>query len=339
MNKLLNRDDFRNSVFERDNHKCIICGDTNISAHHIIDRKLFTDGGYYTDNGASLCDKHHLDAEMTLLSVGDIRKAIGIKNIIIPKHLNINTNYDKWGNEILNNGMRLMGEMFEQENVQRILTRGKVLNNFTEHIKYPRTKHLPHSESVTADDKMLKDYSQFIGKYVVATEKMDGENSSLYPKYYHARSLDSNNHPSRNWLKAFWANMCYNIPEKWRVCGENLYARHSIQYSKENGNPLDSYFYMFSIWDENNMCLSWDETKEWAYLLDLKLVSVLYEGIFDLEKLKAIDITGKEGYVLRLADSFHYSEFSNSVAKYVRKNHVQTSKHWTTEKIIPNDIK
>ena len=33
-----------------------------------MDRKLWTDGGYYISNGAALCSKHHLDAERGLIT-------------------------------------------------------------------------------------------------------------------------------------------------------------------------------------------------------------------------------------------------------------------------------
>jgi len=215
-----------------------------------------------------------------------------------------------------------------------------VMKQSTSHINYikhPRTQHLPWSESLTSDDKMIQDIIVFDGKEVIATEKMDGENTSMYTDYVHARSIDSNNHPSRNWVKGLWSEIGYNIPINWRLCGENLFAKHSIHYTEENGNPLESYFYMFSIWNNNNICLSWDETIKWASLLGLTTVPVLYDGIFDIDAIKNIDITNKEGYVLRIKDEFHYSDFKTSVAKYVRKNHVQTSKHWTSEKIIRNE--
>ncbi|MEL7307213.1 MAG: RNA ligase family protein, partial [Pseudomonadota bacterium] len=41
------------------------------------------------------------------------------------------------------------------------------------------------------------------------------------------------------------------------MCGENLYARHSISY-----NNLPSYFMAFSVWNELNQCLSWQDTKQ-----------------------------------------------------------------------------
>jgi 5-methylcytosine-specific restriction endonuclease McrA len=56
---LLTRDEFRKQVFERDNYRCVICGAKNgdkhvkLDAHHIIERRLWADGGYYLENGAT----------------------------------------------------------------------------------------------------------------------------------------------------------------------------------------------------------------------------------------------------------------------------------------------
>lgn len=46
----------------------------------------------------------------------------------------------------------------------------------TLHLKYPRTYHLPYSEGTTNDDKKLESDEYFRGKYVIITEKLDGEN-------------------------------------------------------------------------------------------------------------------------------------------------------------------
>ncbi len=167
------------------------------------------------------------------------------------------------------------------------------------------------------------------------TEKMDGENSSLYRDGYHARSLDSRHHPSRNWVKAMHAGIAHLIPEGWRVCGENLYALHSIAY-----NELPSYFLMFSLWNEHNQCLAWDETVEWANLLGLTHVPVLYDGIYDEAHLRAMkpDTEVVEGYVVRLAESFSFSEFGDVVAKWVRTNHVQSEEHWMHKAVVPNGL-
>lgn len=341
MEKILNRENFRNSVFKRDQYSCVICKKLAVDAHHIIERRLFSNGGYFIDNGASLCKKHHLEAEMTILDPDIIREAAGIKNIIIPDHLYKDAEYDKWGNEILKNGERIRGELFNDESVQKILKQGNVLNLFTNRIKYPRTYHLPWSPGMNRDDRMMPDVNVFEDQEVVIVEKLDGENFSGYNGYTHARSINSSSHPSRSWVKNLWAQKGYNLPDDWRVCGENMFAKHAIHYKN-----LDTYFYMFSIWDEKNICLSWEETKEWAELLELKLVPIFYEGIWDMnviEKLnKKMEVNPLtiEGYVVRLAREYHYSEFRNVCGKYVRKDHVKNShSHWSQRKIIRNELK
>jgi hypothetical protein len=163
--ELLNRDVFRREVFSRDSHKCVACGGEAQDAHHIIERRLFSDGGYYLDNGASVCGLCHIRAEQTLLPCDELRRLAGINTIILPEHLYRDQEYDKWGNPILGNSTRLKGELFEDGSVQKILE--PVLHLFTKYVKYPRTYHLPWSENLTKDDRMIKDLSSFEGKKVI----------------------------------------------------------------------------------------------------------------------------------------------------------------------------
>lgn len=190
--------------------------------------------------------------------------------------------------------------------------------------KYPKTPHVPWSLGATNDDKVLPNVEHFIGREVVVTEKMDGENFTLADSYCHARSLDIPNHPSQCWIKAFHAAIKDGIPEGFRICGENMFARHSVEYSN-----LTTYFYGFSVWDDD-LCSDWDSTSEWFNLLGINSVPVLYRGVFNEEKIKELwtPNCGKEGYVVRLASGFLYSDFNKSVAKFVRPNHVQTDSHW-----------
>ena len=62
---LLTREEFRKKVLAKYNGKCCVpgCNYDAVDAHHIMDRKLWNDGGYYLSNGAALCSVHHLDAE------------------------------------------------------------------------------------------------------------------------------------------------------------------------------------------------------------------------------------------------------------------------------------
>ena len=125
------------------------------------------------------------------------------------------------------------------------------------HRKYPRTPHLPWSPGASSDDVWIDTFALFEGSEVVITEKMDGENTTLYADHIHARSLDSRHHPSRSWVKGLHQSIAHLIPAGWRICGENLYARHSVGYE-----ALPSYFMVFSIWDEHNHCLGWEQTVE-----------------------------------------------------------------------------
>lgn len=210
-------------------------------------------------------------------------------------------------------------------------------------IKYPRTLHLPCSPGATSDDKMLTE-SQLDAYYCGVTvgyfEKLDGENSSLYNDHLHARSLDSRHHPSRDWLKRYHSEFAHNIPDNWRICGENMFAQHSISYDN-----LDSYFYGFSIWDEYNLCVPWSFTQQIFKKLGIQSVPLVtnIDSIMDSNFHKKLgeDLVaqGKEGFVIRNVHSFNLQNFDKNVAKYVRANHVTSSEHWSHQQIVPNKLK
>lgn len=327
MENLLTRDAFREGVFQRDKHKCVFCSNPAKDAHHIIERRLWPDGGYYISNGASVCEEHHILCETTEISVEEVRLAAGITKPMIPPHMYDDAIYDKWGNVELADGRRLKGELFFDESVQKILEKGGKLSLFLPYVKYPRTYHLPWSEGVTDDDRIMPSPKRFEGKRVIATVKMDGENTNMYSDHIHARSLDSKPHYSRNWVKNYWSGISYNIPAFWRVCAENLFAKHSIKYE-----DLESYVLAFSIWNERNHCLPWDESLEWFELIGIRPVKVLYDGIYDEKALRDLAASlpwdSCEGYVLRVAEGFDFVDFKHSVGKFVRKDHVRTASHW-----------
>ncbi len=153
-----------------------------------------------------------------------------------------------------------------------------------ERVKYGRTFHFPWSLGATSDDKIHAAVENlFAGREVVVTEKLDGENTTIYADgYTHARSLDSKGHRSRDWVKSLAQRLAAEgLPPRLRICGENLYARHSIAYQ-----ALESYFPVFGIYD-GEKCLSWDETESWCELLALPTVPLLYRGKWDEKKVKA----------------------------------------------------
>lgn len=338
--KLLSRDDFRNQVFERDNHKCVVCGKPGQDAHHIIERRLFITGGYYKENGATVCGDCHILCEQTVISVEEIREYAGITRVCVPDEMYPDHRYDKWGNHILGNGQRTRGPLFFDESVQKILKQGGVLDLFTNRVKYPRTFHLPWSPGIHDDDRVIPSMASFEGEEVIVTEKMDGENTTCYNDWIHARAVDGRSHPSQDRAKALWAEFAHDIPQDWRVNCENVYAKHSVAY-----DSLRSFLLGFAVWNERNVCLSWDETMEWFELLGITPVPVLYRGIYDEKVIRSLydenkDWERSEGLVLRVARSFDFGEFHKCVAKYVRSDHVQTNKHWKFgQRIEPNKLK
>jgi predicted kinase len=200
---------------------------------------------------------------------------------------------------------------------------------------YPRTRHLPWSPGATSDDLRVTDLSGLRGREVVVTEKLDGENTTLYADGLHARSLDSAHHPSRTWVKALQARVGPSIPEGWRVCGENMFARHSLAYE-----DLESWFYGFSVWDAEGRCLDWDRTVRFLRGLGVPVPRVLWRGEFDERALRALrlDLGRQEGYVVRVADGFGAAEFGARVAKWVRAGHVRTDTHWMHAAVVENGL-
>jgi len=199
--------------------------------------------------------------------------------------------------------------------------------------KYPSTPHVPWSPEDHREDSYHRDISFFEGQKVVLTEKMDGENFTCYANgEWHARSLKTPYHPTRTYASKFAFEVSHKLPQGWRICGENLYGTHSIKYE-----DLRSYVQVFSIWNENNEALSWDETVAWCELLDVEHVPVIWRGQFDKgriknefthEGLKAAQGREVEGYVMRTIGGFYFRDFDLHNAKFVREDHVQTDEHW-----------
>lgn len=194
-------------------------------------------------------------------------------------------------------------------------------------MKWPKIPHLPNSPGVTKDDTKLESDSHFHdGSLLIVTEKLDGENTSLFRDRVHARSEESNHHESQSWLKQFHASFAYLIPSNIQIVGENMYAKHSIFYDK-----LTSYFYVFAIIDlESEKIMSWETTTYYCDMFNLQTVP-FFEG-----NVSHFGPTS-EGYVIRKASSFPVKEIDKNMAKYVRKDHVQTDKHWKTS-WIPNKL-
>ena len=204
--------------------------------------------------------------------------------------------------------------------------------------KYGRTFHLPTSPGVGNDDKVIQDLTQlYAADEVVFTEKMDGENTTVFNGGCHARSPDSGYHVSRDWMKAYAAGISPRLSDGERIVGEYLFAKHSVSYIE-----LPSYFLGFA-WIVGDEVQGWDETIDRFEELGITPVPVLHRSQFDDATVKLIienlDLEKQEGFVVRSVSSFVESKMATHIAKYVREGHVQSDVHWTKAEMIRNGLR
>jgi hypothetical protein len=342
--QLFERRIFAERAMERSGGLCVLCRKEGLAVpatevHHAMERRLFREphelGGYMDANAIPVCNPHHRLCEQTVVSVEEACEAAAIAKPVLPSHLYPDSRYDKWGNAILPNGMRLKGELFHDESVQRVLAEGGVLPLFTHLVRFPRTSHVPWSPGATSDDRLMRDMSAFEGRRVVASVKRDGQNNTVYPTgELHARSPDAPAHADQAMARAEAARWQFDIPDDWRVVCENLWRTHSIAY-----DDLPSFLLGIHVWNDRNVCLGWDETLEWFELLGVNPVETIYDGIFDERLLRSIefDRDRMEGWVVRVADPIPYGDYGRLVGKFVRQghNHLHGSRHAA---IVTNEL-
>lgn len=207
--------------------------------------------------------------------------------------------------------------------------------------KYPRTFHLPYSEKKGDDDKTLENDDCFYNMHVIVLEKLDGENTSLYGDYMHARSLDSLiDDEGRRWVETFMKVRQSHFINDMVILGENMFYKHTVEY-----DDLESYFYGFSI-RTNQLFLDWALTTRVFKKMDIKHPKVIYKGIYDkdaiLEAFRDYDDSKNnrcEGFVVRNSDIFRMPNFSSNVAKFVKSSFVLPDQHWRhAPKIINKNI-
>lgn len=167
------------------------------------------------------------------------------------------------------------------------------------------------------------------GRQVIITEKLDGENTSLHTDHIHARSEDGDSYPWQSTVKALWGSLRYKIPEHIQICGENMYAKHSIYYDR-----LTAFYYVFNIIDKKRkVFLSVDECLTWCEELGLEFAPLLYRGVLTRDKCKmpkeSAFANEVEGYVIRVIEEFPVEDYKKCCAKFVRKGHVRTTEHWS----------
>jgi hypothetical protein len=338
------RDNIRKQIFLRDKNKCVVpwCQSEPHDAHHLIERKLWSEeenGGYIEDNLVSLCETHHKFAENNTIMPQSLREWVGIKNVVLPKTFDISKEYDKWGKEL------------------KLPNRDK--------IKYPHTPYLtfsPNADEKDVAESGYMDLKNLLNKPLYFTIKMDGSNVVLTKDYIAARNGYDATHTSYDMLKAIHARIKHEIPDDLMIFGEWLYARHSIHYTDTlKVHDLLQVFGMYnkkthmwlSIPEMNSICAEF--VKKYGVLYGVLkpekynyINTLLHSKVFTTEKeLRSTIIQygndvikqGHEGIVVRNLCAFHYGNWNENIAKYVRDNHVQTDDHWSIQPIVRNECK
>jgi len=213
--------------------------------------------------------------------------------------------------------------------------------------KYPKTPHLPWSECVSREDKRLGSVVHFLNNPIIITEKMDGSNVCLTSSLdVFARSHSgAPGHPSFDYLKAIHASLRSKIDSRLSIFAEWCFAVHSIEYE-----GLDSYLNIFGVLEKNKTWWSWWEVEASAKYLGIPTVPVIGITVITSQEelikettpgigVRSVYGGDTEGRVVRLAGEFNNDDFMLCVAKWVRKNHVQTDEHWTQQEIKKQKVK
>lgn len=359
------RQQFQETCIERENNECIIpwCTEAPDDVHHIVERELWSDGGYIPANGASVCNHHHQYAEENHIPPQAFWMWAGVDsdNIVVPEQIETQ-DINKWG------------DVFDTPPWEDLRSQ----------IKYQSTRHLLPlywhddtlaEERIEHDDTGLQSVENFVGIPLVITEKMDGGNMMIVSGTDTPVRARNGSRPKET-MKLMYDDLYWRyevnekLPDRLQVFGEWLFAKHSIHYGCQCEDPCDdigpalsdtvpydderAYFQIFGVYDTTlNLWLSWPEVEQVADHLGFPTTPVIYKeddsdvATFEtkhearqelIKYARSVIDNGGEGIVVRSKFPFHYAQFGRRVGKYVRENHVQTDEHWSHKKTVKNNI-
>lgn len=300
---LLTRDAFRERVFARDRHRCVVCAAPAQDAHHLLERRLFPDGGYTLDNGVSLCAADHRAAEATTIACEHLRAAAGIARVVLPPHLHPGRRYDKWGNPVRLDDRRLRGELFHEEPVQKALA--PVLDLFLPRSEEPRPLHLPWSPGAAAGGGFTE-ADALAGLELVVLAEPDGEPLSIDADGLYVDTGDAPDDPPTHFMNLI-DPIAELLPPGGRLCGIRR----------------DQSFVVTSVWDGRGLCLPFDDAAELAELVGLPAVPVLDRAPGDLARLQAL-APAWGPHRLRPAAAVPHPAYRRRVACYGPPRHADT---------------
>ncbi len=203
-------------------------------------------------------------------------------------------------------------------------------------LKYPRTPYWPYSPTIGRGDTVHPDPERFVGRPVVVTEKLDGSNILIHRGKVYGRSVGAET--TNKWMAMVKKHHAWKVTEPdIHLYGEDIYGVHSIHYEAVRENET---FYAFALRDSKGNFRSMAALEQFATQRSIPVVPVIFQGVFasiaemrvsiHAEHAKQSALGGeREGIVVRIAERFSSAEFARNVCKSVRRDHVQTDRHWT----------
>lgn len=313
---------FEKQVFERDKKTCVVpgCEQPAIDAHHIMERRLFADDpilwGYHIDNGASVCEKHHLAAEAGHIPPQALRHWLGITDKIYPKYLDAGRIYDKWGNEI--------------KSAEPIPSRS------------PRTLSFNFSLGHEYADGYIQT-KELLNKPLAFTLKKDGYGVTFGNDFWKPAVSVAPDHPVFAPFAERYAAIKNKVPGGVQVFGVWLFAQRSIRYA--GSLALKDFLEVFAVYDRSQqLFLSQEEMSLFCKQCGLHAVETLARGEFAKEYhlVQTVmslgeEVIGKghEGLVVKSCYPFHFTQFDLNAAKHTREDQPGRS---LTQSVIPNEM-
>ena len=193
-----------------------------------------------------------------------------------------------------------------------------------------------YSPGQSRDGEIIADPMRFVGRPVVVTEKLDGNNTLLHRGDVYARSVSAP--ATAKWFAMVRKHHAWKVTETdVFLYGEEIYGVHSIAYDPV---PEDETFYAFALRFGDGSFGSFRTMVKYAQESSIPVVPVLFEGTFRTvhqirdfvsrahQEPSALG-GAREGVVMRLAEGFPAADFKHSVCKSVRAGHVQSDEHWS----------
>jgi len=183
---------------------------------------------------------------------------------------------------------------------------------------YPNISHLPWSKWVRDGDVIQTDLNHLNHNNIIVLEKMDGIPVIISSDRIIFKKDVSD--ISKEYLESIRTEKLSKLSNNIWFVGDILLERRLYHY-----DMLPDYFLLYGMF-VNDIFLNWEVTAKYAEELSLKMVPILYKGIYDEELIKKCytgeSVYGKyqEGYIVRRVDTFLLDSIKTNILKYVSRD-------------------